>query len=210
MKKLNKKFVFAFALIAVIGLTACGSKDSNQDNNADTTPNVETPTQDKEEKEDITQPSKEGEEEQKILDEIHTAVADAYGESYVANQPFDTATIQEKFGLSNDMYDAIIAQGPMMSAHVDNFIAVHPSEGNHDAVVKALNSYRDTLLEDTLQYPSNLVKIQASRVEEVGDYVFFLMLGFGDDTLEDEEEVLASFKAQNDIAVKAIKEVVEQ
>lgn len=225
MKKSKKKYLFVLAVIAVLGLTACGNKNENgnEENNnpvvTDTPDNNVGVDDGQEEDTDDVSPdetpedSNEGnavinEEQQEALDEIHTAVKEAYGENYIPSQAFDEITLKEVYGLSNDMYDAIIAEGPMISMHVDTFIAVHPTEGNFDNVVAALEAYRDVLVEDTMQYPMNQIKIQASKVETVGDYVFFIMLGYGDDTLENEDEILASFEEQNDIAIDAIKNVI--
>ena len=92
--------------------------------------------------------------------------------------------------------------------HVDTFIAVHPTEGNEQNVEDALNAYRDNLVNNSMQYPANQVKVEASRVETVGDYVFFLMLGSIDLEIEDEAEMLTAYQEQNQIAVDAIKEVL--
>lgn len=228
MKKSKKKYLFVLAVIAVLGLTACsnnekGSEDNNnpvvtdtpddngvvdggqEEGNDDVSPEV---TPDETPEDSNTGNAVINEEQQEVLNGIHTAVKEAYGENYIPSQAFDEITLKEVYGLSSDMYDAIIAEGPMISMHVDTFIAVHPTEGNFDNVVAALEGYRDVLVEDTMQYPMNQIKIQASKVETIGDYVFFIMLGYGDDTLENEDEILASFEEQNDIAIDAIKNVI--
>ena len=40
---------------------------------------------------------------------------------------------------------------------------------------KALTSYRDYLINDSLQYPMNVPKVNASSVLREGDYVFFVI-----------------------------------
>ena len=224
MKKSKKKYLFVLALIALLGLTAYGNKNETQkeeNNNAviTETPEDNTTLEGEQEVTDEVTPedttTEDGatgtaninEEQQAVLNQIHTAVKDAYKDDYIPNAPFDETTLKEVYGLSSDMYDAVIAEGSMISVHVDTFIAVHPTEGNFDNVVKALTDYRETLLQDTMQYPVNLIKIQASKVETIGDYVFFIMLGYGDDTLE-EAEAIASFEEKNDIAINAIKSVI--
>ena len=234
MKNSKKKYLFVLALIAVLGLTACGNKNETQkeeNNNAvitetpednttlegeqeatdevtpEDTTTEDTTTEDTTTEDGATGTANINEEQQAVLNEIHTAVKDAYKDDYIPNAPFDETTLKEVYGLSSDMYDAVIAEGSMISVHVDTFIAVHPTEGNFDNVVKALTDYRETLLQDTMQYPVNLIKIQASKVETIGDYVFFIMLGYGDDTLE-EAEAIASFEEKNDIAINAIKSVI--
>lgn len=225
MKKSKKKYLFVLAVIAVLGLTACGNKNENGNEENNNPVVTDTPDDngvvdggqeegtDDVSPEDTPEDSNTGsaeinEEQQEVLNGIHTAVKEAYGEDYIPSQAFDEITLKEVYGLSSDMYDAIIAEGPMISMHVDTFIAVHPTEGNFDNVVAALEGYRNVLVEDTMQYPMNQIKIQASKVETIGDYVFFIMLGYGDDTLENEDEILASFEEQNDIAIDAIKNVI--
>ncbi len=65
-------------------------------------------------------------------------------------------------------------------------------------------------INDTMQYPMNLLKAQASRIYTKGDYVFFFMLGFIENELEEtatEEEQIDAYKEQNQIAVDAVKEL---
>ena len=61
-----------------------------------------------------------------------------------------------------------------------------------------------------MQYPMNQIKVQASRVEQVGNYVFFILLG--DIPMEVEEKgedaILAAAKEQAQIAVDAINKVL--
>ena len=76
---------------------------------------------------------------------------------------------------------------------------------------KALDAYRETLVNDTMQYPMNISKIQSSQVYVVGDYVFFIMLGqIPDEMLEqgDESEMLKASQEQNQIAIDAINRVL--
>ena len=65
----------------------------------------------------------------------------------------------------------------MMSAHVDVFLGIKAKSGYADEVKEALTSYRSYLINETLQYPMNVEKVENSVVYQNGDYVFFLMLG---------------------------------
>ena len=71
---------------------------------------------------------------------------------------------------------------------------------------KALTEYREYLLNDTMQYPMNVSKIQASQVIRHGDYVFFVMLGGPDDDAMEkgDEAALKSAEENNQIAVDII------
>lgn len=149
-----------------------------------------------------------------VLEELKTKIMEAYGEDYTASDInlalFGDAytTIedlyQDRYGLSADIYDEIIAQMSMISAQSDEFVAVHAKEGQVAEVVKALTSYQETLKNDTMQYPSTQLKIQASQVVEKGDYVFFVMLGTPSMEAETDEQILASAKEQNQKAIDII------
>ena len=101
--------------------------------------------------------------------------------------------------------EEFIGEGPAISAHVDQFIAIKAKDGRGEEVEKQLNAYRDKLLEDTTQYPSNLPKIQSSAVTRYDDYVFFTMLGKMDDTAQDEESALEFAQKEAKKAVDALE-----
>lgn len=144
------------------------------------------------------------------VSEIQTAVKEAYGEAYIPGMDYDAQTLESIFGVKEDWYEEFTAQGPMMSAHVDTFVAIKAKEANVQDVVDALNSYREYLVNDSMQYPMNQIKIQASRVEQVGNYVFFILLGEIPTDVEDqsEDKMLEAAKEQSQIAVDAINKVL--
>lgn len=145
------------------------------------------------------------------LSEIHEAVKAAYGDNYIPSMEYDTASIEEIFGIKEEWYDDIIAEGPLMSVHVDTFVAVKASDGNEDNVKSALDNYRDNLINNTLQYPMNIGKIQGSQVVQYDNYVFFLQLGVIPDEVldQDEEAVVEAAKEQNQIAIDAIEKLLK-
>ncbi len=140
------------------------------------------------------------------LDEIHTAVKEAYGENYIPSAPFDEQGMKDLFGINSDLYDSFIAEGPMISVHVDTFVAVKAKEGKGEEVEQHLKDYRDSQLNDAVQYPMNLPKIEASEVVRHGDYVFFVMLGTpsAEAEAQGEEAALESAKENNRIAIDMI------
>ncbi len=185
MKKSFKK-ILVIGIISIIGLgiTACTKSDDN--NEKDETKNTDK----------VVNVSLRG-----IADEIK----EAYGEDYIPNMEFDEVFIKDTLGLSPDDYEEIIAEGPMVSLHIDNLIAIKAKEGKADAVEKALNDYRSYLINDTVMYPMNAIKIQASEVIRHGDYVFFSCLGVMDaEDGEEEEDLLKKAKEKNKIAVGII------
>ena len=93
-----------------------------------------------------------------------------------------------------------------ISTFVETFIGVKAKEGKGDDVEKALTEYRERLVGDTMQYPMNVSKIQASQVVRHGDYVFFVMLGGPDDAAmeQGDEAALKSAEENNKIAIDVI------
>lgn len=108
---------------------------------------------------------------------LQSAVETHLGEDYVATMDIDKEQLEIVYGLDVADIKDISAKQPLMSTHVDTFIAVEANEGKADNVEKALNEYRQTVLDDTMNYPGNIAKVQASKVVRQDDFVFFLMLG---------------------------------
>lgn len=140
------------------------------------------------------------------LEKVHQAVKDAYGDQYIPNEPYSAQDLNDIFGVASDLHDEFIAEGPTMSVHVDTFLAIHCKAGKGEKVEKVLNDYRTGLVEDSMQYPMNMSKVEASRVIRHGDYVFFILLGTPSMEAQEqgEEADLASAKEENQKAVDAI------
>lgn len=142
------------------------------------------------------------------IKKIRKAVVNTFGENYVANMSLTSEDIKQQYGISPSWYTDIVAEVPMISAHVDTFIAVKAKNKNTRKKVKSkLAEYRNTLIADTMQYPMNVLKIQASRIYVKDNYVFFIMLGFIDNSTEEtgtDEQIIDAYKAENQKAVDAI------
>ncbi len=136
---------------------------------------------------------------------LRDAVKEAYGENYIPSMEYDAETVEALFGVSSDMYDEIVAEGPMISVHVDTLIIVKAKSDRVEDVRTALENYRETQIETGMNYPMNIPKLQASEVVVYGNYVCYIMLGVIDDSLTDEGEMLAAFQEQNKIAEDAIQ-----
>ena len=143
------------------------------------------------------------------LKKVSNAVKKAYGADYIPNMSFDSTYLSEVVGLKSSLYDAVVAEGPSISFQVDTFISVHAKSGKKAEVEKALKAYRNYLINETMQYPMNVPKINASKVVTVGDYVFFVMLGKRYEGNEDNEAaMLKHYEKQNEIAISAIKKAL--
>ena len=144
------------------------------------------------------------------LNTILDAVKNAYGESYLPSMDLTAEDLDARYGLKADDYDEALGQVAMISTQVDTFVAVKAKEGKADAVVSALNAYRDDLVNNSMQYPMNVPNVNASQVYQNGNYVFFIMLGdfAPEDMMADDPETVTFYEEQNQIAVKAIDEAL--
>lgn len=141
------------------------------------------------------------------LKDVHEAVKKAYGEDYLPSMEIPKEQLAEVYKLTTDNIEEVIAEGPMISTHVDQFIAIKAKEGKGADVEKELNAYRDTLVNDSMQYPMNQGKVKASEVFRNGDYVFFVMLGKIDEGENDESGALEFAKNEVKKGVDAIKDL---
>lgn len=149
-----------------------------------------------------------GKEEQKddvSLTEIVAAVKKAYGDGYLPNMTIDQDVLAEQYGIKKNMYEEVIAEGPMLSFQIDTFIAVKAKDGKAEEVKAAMEKYKQYLLDESMQYPMNASKIPATQVYRFGNYVFFSMLVSPQGEEPDSEEAyLEAAKKQNQIAYDTI------
>lgn len=148
---------------------------------------------------------------------LEEAVASALGDNYY---PQENMPSVEDLGITSDMYTDFVYSVPMISVNVDTLIIVKAAEGKADDVKAALDAYRDMNINNSMQYPMNISKVQNSVVEQFGDYVAFIQLGGStgndasydayekDNTLSD--DALAAIEAeaitqQNELAVSVIE-----
>lgn len=179
-----------------------GTKESESEGSAESTGQIEEETT-----------AVPGAEETGLSEEmqaIKTAVADALGDNYWPDTEIAPDILEGIFGITSDMYEDYMGEMPMISVNVDTLVVVKPKDGKADAVEEALESYRQSKVDSTMQYPSNVGKIQASRVERVGDYVCFVMLGGDISTAEEqgEDAVIKACQEQNELAIEVISKAV--
>ncbi|MBU5314084.1 DUF4358 domain-containing protein [Tissierella carlieri] len=147
--------------------------------------------------------------EVKIVDlkEVHAAVKEALGEDYYANRELTVEEIKDLTGIKEEDIEVFIAEVPMISVNVDTFIAIKAKEGKGAVIEDSLEKHRKFLVEESLQYPMNMPKVNSAKVVRHGDYVFFLMLGKYDDRQEaTEEERLEFAKAE----VKKVEDIINK
>ncbi len=179
---MKKLLAFALALIMMLTcLAACGKKGSDE-----TTENTDGVTVvDSDETTENTE-NIENTDGVTVAD-IEAAIAEAYGEEYLCTETMPLEYITETYGVNSEWIADYIGKMPMISFNVDTFIAIKATAGNADNVEKALTDYRDYVVENALNYPSNEPKINATRVYKLGDYVFYICLGMLDTYTIDEQ-----------------------
>ncbi len=239
MKKLV--VLFCLGMI-VVGMTACGNKEENANQSTEQTVATETQTGSEMSSDNATQVATnetlseetegvatesietEGAMEETTeyidvtagwseeMDKIKQAVVSAMGENYWPNTPIFPEMLETMYEVTPDMYDDYMGEMPMISTNVDTLLIIKAKEEQVDAVVDALNAYRQRMIADTMQYPMNVGKIQASRVQALGNYVCFVQLG-GDTTValeSGDDAVIQQCMEQNDIAIGAITDNLPQ
>ena len=143
---------------------------------------------------------------------VKAAVVDSLGEDYWPNMALLPDMLEEMVGISSDMYEDYFAEIPMISVNVDTLIVVKAVESKADAVEDALLAYYDKNVSNTMQYPQNVGKIQAARVERIGNYVIFAQLGA--DTSEvseegDQEVIISHCQEINDQVIEIISNTIQ-
>jgi predicted small lipoprotein YifL len=209
-----RKYVFVIALtMTAASLSACGAKapadgngssaavESTVETTEETTESIGESAADA-----VEETSSEANASETELDKIHQAVKDAYGDKYIPSMEISTEELDGAYGITPDLYEEHITEGPMISVHVDLFLGFKAAEGKADELEQRLNDYRDMLLDNSLQYPSNISKIEASEVVRHDDYVFFIMLGTASEEAlnQGEEAALESSMEENKKAIDAI------
>ena len=141
------------------------------------------------------------------LDEVKAAVTDALGENYWPNAEIPEEMLSTLYGITEDMYEEYLGESPMISMNVDTMLIVKAKEDKVAAVEEALTAYRETLINDSLQYPMNVGKVQASRIATFGQYVCFVQLGA--DTMEasenGDEAVIEKCQQDNELVLEIIE-----
>lgn len=211
MKKNKILTVCSLLAVSVVLLTACGKKNNGNtgENTESTTPQTfsqagnntgNTPAE-------STEPAQES-----SLMYLRDAVAEALGEDYWPDSVMEPEYVQDLYGLKPDMYEDIFVETPMIGTNVDTLIIVQAKKDRVEDVEKALNTYRESEINNTMQYPMNIGKVQASRIETIDNYVLFIQLGGSsvDAEEEGEEKVMELSREQNEKALEAIRQALEE
>lgn len=211
MKKNKILTVCSLLAVSVVLLTACGKKNNGNtgENTESTTP--QTSSQAGNNTGNTLAESTEPAQESSLM-YLRDAVAEALGEDYWPDSVMEPEYVQDLYGLKPDMYEDIFVETPMIGTNVDTLIIVQAKKDRVEDVEKALNTYREGEINNTMQYPMNIGKVQASRIETIDNYVLFIQLGGSsvDAEEEGEEKVMELSREQNETALEAIRQALEE
>ncbi len=215
---MKKWMLYLCVGVLSVGMTACGNKRNDADTSTDSSQQETSAIQDSTESDtagSVENDNTPGDTETGWSEEmsaLRDAVVAELGEDYWPDMPIPAEMLEMNYGLTSDMYVDYMGESPMISANVDTLLIVKPAEGQADAVEEALQNYRTDQVENSLQYPMNVPKVQGSIVERVGDYVCFVLLGADVEAAAEqgEEAAVAYSQKQNQRAIDAIKAAIDQ
>ena len=218
MKNLKKVTSLILTGMLCVALAACGK--AKEENNAVITPDNENTTAVGQETSSVQEGAEGGYKNDVAVADIEAAVMQALGENYWPQAEFDSL---ESLEITSDMYEEFLYKVPMINVNVDTLIVIKAVEGKEAEVEEKLNQFRDRNINELMQYPMNLPKIQCSQVQVFGNYVVFVQFGAdeaskaiqaaeaeGKNLTEDELAKLEMdvINEQNEIALEAIKNVL--
>lgn len=197
---MKKKAIIFLTAALLFSMTACGNK--KDDNKGETLPSGDTTENDSTYEESSTDYGAGVD-----IQDIKKALTDEFGDNYWPDTEISKEMLKDIYGVSEDLYEEYYGESPMISTNVDTVLVVKAKEDQVAAVEEALNEYRSKLVNDTMQYPMNIGKIQASRIETFGSYVCFVQLGA--DTMEasenGDEAVIEKCQQDNELALEIIQ-----
>ena len=146
------------------------------------------------------------------LAQLKDSVKELMGDQYWPEIDLTKEELEQKTGITEDMYVDFLAEKQVMDAHIDTMIIIHAKEAQVGAIEAALEQYREKLIEENRSYPQNLCKAQASRMETIENYVCFVQLGADTTVVADqgEDKVIAYCQEENERALYVLeKEILE-
>lgn len=207
-----KRAMMFLGLIAIFLLTACGSGKENGKNGDGTGSTSQSTEQEQNDAQGDSDNEKQDNPGDDVygdvpMEELRAAVVEIIGDNYWPNNAVAEADFQEIYGLTQDMYEDYFAEEALVETSADAMVIVKAAPGKAEAVEKALNDYRDKLVDETGATPENAAKANASRIEIYGSYVCFVQLGADLATLmeQGEDVVMTRCQEENEKALDAIR-----
>lgn len=144
--------------------------------------------------------------------QLKDSVKELMGDQYWPEVGLTKEELEQKTGITEDMYVDFLAEKQVLDSHIDTMIIIHAKEARVGEVEQALEQYRSDIIEQNQNYPQNLCKAEASRMETIEDYVCFVQLGADTTIVADkgEDEIIAYCQEENERALYVLeKEILE-
>ena len=209
---MKKRFlVAAVAAVSLMTMAACGNNGA-QDAEPTTAPTVTlAPTEAPSSEERGDGPTVPQVNHAQMMSNMHQAIQEMYGAMYTPSQPMqnDEYYMTDMLKLDASWYDAAIVDTNAMSVLPDTFILIHPTEGNKENVLAAMEAYKGTLSENAW-YPTTTIRAKGAQAGEIGDYVYFVVLTASVDDMayEDESAMIEACKESTMFAIETMAAVV--
>lgn len=145
------------------------------------------------------------------MENLKDAVVDILGANYWPDMEMDAEMLETVYGIKPETYDDFFAESPMISTNADTLIIIKAKADRIEEVEEALETYRERNINEALQYPQNIGKVQAARIETFDNYVCFVQLGGDTREANDaggDEAVAKQCLEENERALDAIEKAL--
>lgn len=144
------------------------------------------------------------------LAQLKENVKELMGDQYWPEVGLTKEELEQKTGITEDMYVDFLAEKQVLDSHIDTMIIIHAKEAHVGAVEQALEQYRAEMIKQNQNYPQNLCKAEASRMETIEDYVCFVQLGADTTIVADkgEDEIIAYCQEENERALYVLEKAI--
>lgn len=124
------------------------------------------------------------------IDVITSITSEQTEDDVIPQIELDEIMIEELYGITPDMYEAVEARAPMMSAHCDEYVIIQAVNGQEDAIISAFEERQAYLVNPAnMGYPEHIEYAQNYILEKNANMIVFA-IGMSADS------VLAAFQAQ--------------
>ncbi len=191
-----KKVIFNLLMIMILSLSGCGKEKGESQIGNTGMPGSE---------------AENGYNQDIPMEDLKNAVADELGENYWPDMSMDTEMLENIYGITPEMYEDYVAEAPMVNINVDTLIIIKAKAGQEEAVLKALEAYRDIDITESRPYPHNIGKVQAAQVKAFDNYICFVQLGADTTEASDaggDEAVAKQCLEENERALEAIEKAL--
>lgn len=146
------------------------------------------------------------------LSELEKEVKDLLGDNYWPEVNLTEAELEKLTGITEDMYVDFLAERQVLDAHIDTLIIIHAKEDYVGTIEQAIEAYRSALIDQNKNYPQNLSKARASRIETIDDYICFVQLGADTTSFADKgsEAVMSHCLEENEKALYVLEQAILQ